>query len=73
MPRLSGKVALVTGAARGMGRATSELFAAEGATVVATDVLEPDPPIGAGAGAGTAAGAGGLEFARLDDAVVRYV
>jgi 3alpha(or 20beta)-hydroxysteroid dehydrogenase len=36
--RLAGKVALVTGAARGMGAAEVRLFAAEGAVVVAADV-----------------------------------
>ena len=40
MGRLSGKVAIVTGAASGMGRATSELFAKEGATVALCD-LDP--------------------------------
>lgn len=37
--RLAGKVALVTGAGSGIGRATSLRLAAEGAAVVATDVV----------------------------------
>ena len=40
--RLEGKVCIVTGAASGIGRASAELFAAEGATVVAAD-LEGTP------------------------------
>ena len=36
--RLAGKTALVTAAAQGIGRATAERFAAEGAMVWATDV-----------------------------------
>ncbi|MDI3408783.1 glucose 1-dehydrogenase [Streptomyces cavernicola] len=39
---LTGKVALVTGAARGMGEAEARLFAARGAKVVLTDVLEAE-------------------------------
>ncbi|MCB2011194.1 MAG: SDR family oxidoreductase [Geminicoccaceae bacterium] len=38
--RLEGKTALVTAAAQGIGRASAELFAAEGARVIATDINE---------------------------------
>jgi 3alpha(or 20beta)-hydroxysteroid dehydrogenase len=37
--RLAGKVAIITGAARGQGEAEARLFVAEGARVVLTDVL----------------------------------
>jgi 3alpha(or 20beta)-hydroxysteroid dehydrogenase len=40
--RLDGKVALVSGAARGQGAAEARLFAAEGARVVLGDVLDAD-------------------------------
>ncbi len=40
MARLSGKVAVVTGAASGIGKATVELFRSEGATVIGADVSQ---------------------------------
>ena len=40
--RLMNKVAVVTGASSGMGAATARLFAAEGAKVVLTDILEAE-------------------------------
>ena len=40
MSRLDGKVAIVTGASRGMGEATARRFVQEGAKVILTDVLE---------------------------------
>jgi len=40
MDKLKGKVAIVTGAASGIGKATVELFRSEGATVVGADAVE---------------------------------
>jgi NAD(P)-dependent dehydrogenase (short-subunit alcohol dehydrogenase family) len=40
MPRLEGRVAIITGAASGIGEATADLFRSEGATVVAADRTE---------------------------------
>ena len=40
--RLAGKTALITGAARGQGAAEARLFCAEGANVMASDVLADD-------------------------------
>lgn len=40
MNQLNGKVAIVTGAARGMGAAIARRFVAEGATVILTDILD---------------------------------
>ncbi len=49
--RLAGKVAVVTGAGSGMGRAMAQLFAAQGARVVAADVSGAEVETAALAGA----------------------
>jgi 3alpha(or 20beta)-hydroxysteroid dehydrogenase len=42
MGRLEGKIAVITGAARGQGADEARLFASEGASVVITDVLDDE-------------------------------
>ncbi|HEV7466607.1 MAG TPA: SDR family NAD(P)-dependent oxidoreductase, partial [Candidatus Dormibacteraeota bacterium] len=46
MGRVEGRVALVTGAARGQGRAEAVLLAAEGADIIAVDVCAEVLPLG---------------------------
>ena len=46
--RLAGKVAIITGAASGMGAASARRFGREGAKVVVADVLEDEGPPGGG-------------------------
>jgi NAD(P)-dependent dehydrogenase (short-subunit alcohol dehydrogenase family) len=63
MGRLAGKVALVTGAASGIGKACAEVLAREGASVVLTDV-QVDKGVDVAAGIGKAGGK--AVFARQD-------
>lgn len=63
MGRVDGKVALVTGAAQGLGRADAEALAAEGATVVLTDVNDE---AGEAAAAGIVANGGAASFRHQD-------
>ncbi len=57
--RLEGKIALITGGARGQGAEEGRLFAAEGATVVLSDVLDAE-------GEATAAGIDRASYRHLD-------
>ena len=41
MSRVADKVVLVTGAGSGIGRAAAKLLAAEGATVIVSDINQP--------------------------------
>jgi len=61
MPRLAGKVALITGAAAGLGRVGVELFAREGAQMVIADLADGDEAVEAIAAAG-----GDASFVRCD-------
>lgn len=63
MGRLDGKVAIVTGAASGIGEATARLFAREGAQVVVADV---DEAAGQRVVAGIRKGGGEATFLHLD-------
>ncbi len=48
MGRLDGRVAVITGAASGIGAATAQRFAAEGASIAGLDLVGPTPEVVAG-------------------------
>jgi 3alpha(or 20beta)-hydroxysteroid dehydrogenase len=54
MGRLDGKIAIITGAARGQGECEARLFAREGARVLLTDVLDDGATVAASIGAAAA-------------------
>jgi NAD(P)-dependent dehydrogenase (short-subunit alcohol dehydrogenase family) len=47
VPRLAGRVAIVTGGSGGLGRGIAGRLAAEGCTVASLDIKEPESPLGA--------------------------
>ena len=63
MGRLAGKVAVITGAGSGMGAVAAELFAAEGASVVVADAVEPG---GSATAARIVSSGGRATFVRVD-------
>ena len=63
MGRLDGKIAVITGAAAGIGKASSALFAREGATVVMADVKAD---LGEAAAAAIRDAGGKAEFVTTD-------
>ncbi|RDI75541.1 short-chain alcohol-related dehydrogenase [Gaiella occulta] len=71
---LAGQVAIVTGAARAIGRTTAETLAARGATVVSIDLLPADDTVAAieaGGGTALALAADVTDEAAVEDAVAR--
>ncbi len=76
--RFSGKVALITGAGAGIGRATARIMGREGATVAAVDLSKPSldslaADIAADGGRATALAADALDPARAEAVVADVV
>jgi len=69
MPQLEGKVAVVTGGGRGLGRAYCEALAREGAQVVAADIRDTAETVAAVA---AAHGKGGLQLVDIGEDLGKY-
>ena len=65
MGQLDGKIAIVTGAARGLGRAYAEALAAEGASVLACDINDCEETVAAITGTGGNAVSGSVDIADM--------
>ncbi len=63
MDRVRGKVAIVTGSAAGLGKATCALLAAEGASVIVTDILDE---LGNSTAAEIVKSGGSARYCRMD-------
>ncbi|MDB4261275.1 glucose 1-dehydrogenase [bacterium] len=66
MPQLENKVAIVTGAARGLGRAYAQALAGEGASVLACDINDCDATVAAIIDAGGRAASAVTDIANMD-------
>lgn len=66
MSQLEGKVAIVTGAARGLGRAYAEAMASEGAAILACDINSCDDTVAAIVAAGGRAAATITDISSMD-------
>ncbi len=69
--RLDGKVAVITGAGSGMGKAMAQLFAAEGAKLVLADISGKQDEVAAAVGGGAGVGAVAVHCDVGDEAQVQ--
>ncbi len=67
MPALDGKVVVITGAARGLGRAYAEAMAGEGAAILCCDIRDCDETVAAIEGAGGRATSAIVDVTNMGD------